>query len=335
MKVIDAGKQHATLHLIGAPSMLSAVSARGGRWEQGGSRLTPVLAYRAAVERGLASNAPILLVGPAGADAHARACGLDIAQRIAPPVGIPRLGRAALRRVAGGIDRVICWNDELVPMAVGIAEHTELVSTRPDLCTVSHRKLSKVTCLTEHDAARWAERQVTAEVIDLTSTPTTPAERRAEARGRLGVPDDALLFAAIADRPDDADARGMVFMLTVLDATGFDVLAMIPRVAANSIAARRHHRATGQAYQLFQTERPATEWLAAADVVVLPRPGGYGADALLESTCRAFGCQIIHLDARGKPTIGPGSAKECISGQSLLDRLDAIVAHTRGAPAHA
>ncbi|MEM9374327.1 MAG: hypothetical protein AAGA55_11865 [Planctomycetota bacterium] len=317
-------ERQATMHLVGAASMLaSRVSAIGSAHA---GRLTPRIAYERAIRLGLSTNAPLVLVGPGGAEDDARASGIEPRHRIAAPIGSARMARSALRRIAGGIDRIVCWYDELAVMAAGIAEHTELVSTQPYLCSVPHRRLSGVTCLNQHDAARWAERGIIPNVIDLTEAPIQPHRSRPATRERFCISSDALLFVAVADNPLHADARGLIFMLTVLHATGFPVQAVIPRGASNMVAARRHHRATGQPYPLLLTERPASEWLAAADVAVLPVSDRSGGDALLESECRSNGCEIIRMDTRGKPTIGPGSDARSGGGQPLLDRLDKIVA---------
>ncbi len=302
-------------------------------------RLSPLFAYQQAVRRGTIAHAPLTLVGPGGANDHAAACGVPPRHRITAPLGTPRLARAALRRIAGGIERIVCWSDELATLAVGIAEHTELVSTRPELCLLPTRRLSGVTCLNDHDAAVWSQRGIAPEISDRTQ-PAPPAKHdRAALRARLGVDDRTLLFAAIADQPTAADARGMIFMLTVLHATGFPVQAIVPRNAYNAVAARRHHRATGQPYPLLMTERPPAEWLTAADVAVLPPPDRSGADAVLESACRGFGCEIIRLDAHGKPSTRPGwsalADAEPDAERSLLDRLDGMVARQFGAAADA
>jgi len=285
-------------------------------------RLTSAFACAHAIAAGAVPNAPVIVVGQVGAEAHAAACGLTVQARITPPLGQPRLGRPTLARIAGGVDRIICWSDELAPMVVGIGEDVELVSTLPDRCRVSIRRLTKVACYTDHDTAIWTTRGITPHRLDLPACdPQTDGLSRAAARARLGVDDRTLVFAALGDEPARTNARGLTFMLTVLDATRFPVCGIAPQTARNVIAARRHHRATGAPYRLLLTKRTPSDWLAGVDFAILPPRDDSGCDALLQRYAESFGCETVRLSHSGKASMGPsqGTGSE---HESLLDRLD-------------
>jgi hypothetical protein len=329
--VISTNEHHATVHLVGSPSLSDPITPAGRHLAPG--RLTPAIACAQAIHAGLSPNAPVILVGQRESDRHARQMGLSLRHHLTPPLGLARLARPALRRVAGGVDRVICWSDELAPLATGMADNIELMSTRPDLCTVSPRRFSKITCYTDQDTATWTARGLIPERIDISTLQpvisTTASEARKAARDLLAINDETLLFAAISDRPSQADARGLAFLLTVLNATGFPVSAIAPDTARNAIAARRHHRATDRPYRMLLTRRPTGDWLPGADFVVLSHESSRdGSDAILEAYCHSFGCQIIRLDQAGKPTIGArGDAHD-----SLLARLDRAMLNRTSTP---
>ncbi|MFK7884556.1 MAG: hypothetical protein AB8F26_10285 [Phycisphaerales bacterium] len=293
-------------------------------------RLTPAFACAQAIKQGLAPNAPIMVVGPEDAESHAVSCGLSVHRRIASPIGMPRLGRPALRSLVGGVDRIICWSDELIGMATGIAEHAELISTAPHLCTVPARKIANVSCLTDHDASIWADRGIVTELLKINPGVLRQQDQRETARELLGIAPETLVFIAIADQPEHADARGLVFLMTVLDATKFRVQAIIPKHARNAAAARRHHRAIGNQYPLWLSERTPLEWLRVADLAALPASDGSGSDLLLELMCESQGCPVIRLDSGGTARIGPDGTGE----QSLLEELDELVQLKQRARTH-
>ncbi|MEM9373989.1 MAG: hypothetical protein AAGA55_10125 [Planctomycetota bacterium] len=319
--IAEAG-QRSTVHLVRSPSLAPGTSDRG--------RLTPAFACARAIELGLTPNAPVILLGSSGAERHAHSLGLRVHQRISLPLGVPRMGRSAMRRIAGGVDRLICWSDEDAGAAVGITDCVELVSTEPDRLAVPSRRLSGVTCLNARNAALWAERGVTASVIDLAANNHANIARRDAMRGQLGVPEDHLLFAALADRPRATDARGLVFALTVLCAGRFPVQSIVPAAALNLPAARRHHRATGSLHRMLTTERPPADWLGAVDFLVLPERREHGADTLMETMCRSQGCAVLRMTRAGTLTTDTGNS----ASDSLLDLLDAAVAQRREESRH-
>ncbi|MCC5822695.1 MAG: hypothetical protein LAT64_03885 [Phycisphaerales bacterium] len=317
--------QPATLHLVGVPG-----TDRPTIYDHG--RLAPPLLLAAALRHGLTPRGPVVIVGPAGATAAAESCGLTPDERIAPPIGEPWLARPSLRRHARRLDRLVCWSDELAPLARRMAPEVHLISTRPGRCLLGPRQFARVLTVAEHDAIAWRIRGGSPEVapdwIDALREPTD-APRAPSVRAATGIGHSPLLIAALTDHPGMTDARGLAFLLSVLHTTGYPVCGLVPSISANAHAARRHIRGLVSRYPLLVTERPIIDHLHEIDVVTMPEEDKTGASMILEAVATARGCRVIRLSHRGKAGLKstPGEVAP------ILETLDAIMAD-RPDPAH-
>lgn len=309
---------HPVVHLVGLPG-----TARPTPFDRG--RLSPALLLAHAVRHGHAPDGPVIVAGPMGADDTARACGVEPSLHIALPVGEPRLARPGLRNRLGACERLICWSDELAPLARRMAEEVHLISTDPEQCPLVPRHFARITTFAERDARLWRARggapvranhwltELAAEQTDRGST--------SGVRAHAGIPEGTLLIASLADRPCSTDARGLAFFLSVLQTTGYPVCGLIPSVATNAHAALRHARGLGNRYPVLLTERPMVDLLGDIDLVVMPEEDQSGSSLTLEAVARARGCRVIRLNHRGKAGLKstPGSVAP------ILETLDEIL----------
>lgn len=325
----DHADQHGTVHLVGTPG-----AAASGRRVFG--RVSPALLCARSIAAGTTPNAPVIVVGTDRAADHARACGLTVTATVTPPLGNPRMARGAFRRIAGVAERIVCWSDELAPLAVHNAGEIELMSTRPDLCTRPHRRFTRIACYRDRDHALWSQRGASPVQIELPSIPAADAEAKALARERLGIDRPTIVLGALCDDVASANARGTAFLGTVLQETGYDITVVLPESADNLPSARRHHRARGRRFRMILTDRSPVEWLPALDFVATPHCTGTGADVCAAQLAMAAGAEIVRLGTGGKATLA--SAKH--DAGTLLARLDAVAAAshervTAREPAHA
>lgn len=314
-----------TLHVVALPATAAPTLRDPGR-------LAPALLLASALERGLCHPGPVVAVGP-GQDTLPAP--LTLTARICPPVGEPRLGRSALARLARPCERIVCWSDELAPMARGLADEVHLVSTDPDACPSRPRHLSRITTLTERDSQRWRERGASPEPADWLARPEPPDPVRPALR-TLPVDPGTLVVAALADRPRRTDARGLAFLLSVLHVTGYPVCGLAPSVAESAAAARRHLRGLGDPFRLLLTERPLTTLLDQIDVAVMPEESDCAASLALQAAAEAQGCRVVRLSRRGRAGLKstPGAVAP------VLEAFDAALAARAAArrptePAHA
>lgn len=272
----------------------------------------------------------VVVLGGRGARESALSHGLAPHTVLAPPFGRPDLARFALRRLAVGARRIVCWSDELARSAARLSRRVELVSTSPGACNAPARRLARVVCLTEHDAEQWRDRGASPEVeSSLMPNPRSwPSADRQEVRALLGLDASVLLFAPLADAPHHADARGLAFLLTLLHTAGYPVCGIVPSAAASIVAARRHRRGVGSAYRLLVTDRLLTDILPAVDIAVQPGTPRTGSEVLLDALARMAGAEVVRLSHRGRAGLSstPGAAAP------ILDRLDTMLA-ARGVPA--
>lgn len=314
-----ASDHFGTVHVVAAPTTRAFVPHDVGR-------LAPPLLLAEAIRRGLVPAGRVVVVGPTGAAETARACGLTPGCLLTLPIGRPALGRRAFRRIAGGVQRVMCWSDELAPMVGRIADETHLISTDPARCTAPSRRFTRISVLNEADARAWRERGGSP-VIEPDWIGGLPANDR-DARPDLGVEPSVLTLAALDDRPSQTDARGLAFLLSVLHTTGYPVCGVVPSVSFNASAARRHLRGLTSRYRLLLTERPLIALLGSIDIVVTTDEVSTGASEILESTARARGARVIRLSHKGRAGLKstPGAVAP------ILETLDAILAERRNSP---
>lgn len=308
-----------TVHVVAAPTTLAAVPHDIGR-------LAPPLLLAEAIRHGRVPAGRVVVIGPTGATETARACGLTPGGRLTLPVGRPALGRQAFRRIAGGVQRVMCWSDELAPMVGRIADETHLISTDPARCTAPARRFTRISVLNEADARIWRERGATP-VIEPDWLGDPPADGEIT-RPDLGVEPSVLTLAALDDRPSQTDARGLAFLLSVLHTTGYAVCGVVPSMSFNASAARRHLRGLTSRYRLLLTELPLVSLLGSIDIVVTSDEVSTGASEILESAARSRGARVIRLSHKGRAGLKstPGAVAP------ILETLDAILAERRNSP---
>jgi hypothetical protein len=316
-----------TLHIVAAPA-----TGRPHANDQG--RLSPLLLLAHALREGRRPPGPVLLVGPEGCGRTAAGCGLHHDATITLPLGQPRLGRPALLARTRRLQRLVCWSDELAPLVHRAADEVHLVSTDPDRCPGLARHFARITTLTEHDAALWRQRgaapvRANAWVEAIRRTPVDPGPGVDRLRDRLGP--EEILITALEDRPSRTDARGLAFLLSVLSTNGYPICGLVPSIAGNVHAARRHIAGLIRGYRLLVTEEPLPALLGAVDMVVMPEEPQTGASVILQAAAEARGCRVIRLSHRGKAGLKstPGTAAP------VLENLDAILAERRLAAAEA
>lgn len=321
-----------TVHIVASPTTRTLVPADPGR-------VAPLVLLAHALRAGLCNPGPVIVVGASGAEETASSLGLTPAARVCLPLGVPRLGRRALARLLRGVERVICWSDELTPLVRGMADEVRLVSTDPDACPATPRQLAQITTLTEHDAQRWRLRGGTPETHDdwIEQIREHPSDTPPSGlRAAHSISDSTLVVTTFADRPAATDARSLAFLLSVLHTTGYAVCGVVPSVAHNTHAARRHIRGLVSRYPLLVTERPIHTLLDGIDVVILPKEDDSAASLILEAFAGANGCRVIRLSPKGRAGLKstPGAVAP------ILETLDALLAARAGTqpvhePAHA
>lgn len=320
-----------TIHIVAAPATARPVPHDPGR-------LAPLLLIAHALNEGRCPPGPVLLVGPEGCGRTAAGCGLRHDDTLTLPLGQPRLGRPALLARTRGLQRLICWSDELAPLVRRAADEVHLVSTDPDRCPGLARHFARITTLTEHDAALWRQRgaapvRANAWVEAIRNTSVEPTAGVAGLHDRLGPRD--ILVTALDDRPSRTDARGLVFLLSVLSTNGYPICGLVPSIAGNVHAARRHIAGLVRGYRLLVTEEPLPALLGGVAMAVMPEEPETGASVVLQAAAEARGCRVIRLNPRSKAGLksAPGAAAP------ILETLDAILGERRaaetGEPVHA
>lgn len=309
--MIASENQSGTIHLIGVPG--PAKSAAPSH-----AMLSSAVLCAAAIKNGTTPDASVIVVGGDHACEYAESCGLRVTATIAPPLGRPSMARRMLQRVAGGVDRIICWSDELSKLAIGNADCVELMSTNPDQSKVTPRRFARIICFTDHDFASWSSRGGTPERQQLPVLHKAPESLRGATRNKLGIREPTVVLSAIANVPTESDARGATLLATVLQETGYDITVLVPSFANNIVPARRHHSARGSLYRMIITERSPIEWIAAADFVIVPIGNATGSDACLQSLIDSVGAESLRLGGRGKATLGHAKHED----GSFIDRLD-------------
>jgi hypothetical protein len=314
-----------TLHIVAAPATARPVPHDPGR-------LAPLLLLAHALHEGRCPAGAVLLVGPEGCERTAAGCGLRHDGTITLPLGQPRLGRPALLARTRGLQRLICWSDELAPLVRRAADEIHLVSTDPDRCPGLARHFARITTLTEHDAALWRQRgaapvRANAWVDAIRNTPVDPNRALDGLRERLDPGD--ILITALEDHPSRTDARGLAFLLSVLSTNGYPVCGLVPSIAGNAHAARRHIAGLVSGYRLLVTEEPLPALLGGIAMAVMPEEPQTGASVILEAAAEARGCRVIRLSHRGRAGLksAPGAAAP------ILQTLDAVLAERRAAAA--
>jgi len=311
----------ATLHLVAPPSW----SPRDHRPSSG--RLVPsLLAAHALRDRApTGSGAPattLVTIGDTDARAGARLAWLEPDLHAAPVLGRLRPLVRRLARLAAGRERVVCWSDELLPLAARLGIPCTLVSTAPheippgaprpervlvaDACDLDHWETPAARL--ERDLARGIEHGSTAR------------EGRAALRGAMEIPDDALLLGALEDNPSRVDARQFAFMLGLLSVTGYKVMGLVPRASARMTQALRHHEGLGRPFRFLIAEDPVTALLPALDACIVNPGHVSGSSVLMSQLIESAGVRVIDLSVTGRR----GFSRSQRVASKILDQIDSI-----------
>lgn len=91
---------------------------------------------------------------------------------------------------------------------------------------------------------------------------------RRSARAALGIPDDAMTVAMLADPPDAADALRFVFLVGLIHCAGIRVVALARAGQRGERRAARFVAGHSRRWSLVVSDRPMTDILHAADIAV-------------------------------------------------------------------
>jgi len=307
--------QSDVLHLVAPPSSLLGFPSPG--------RTIPTLLCARAIETGLTPPGRVILIGDSSCETQARKLGLSWHTRLAPPLAKPILLRRQIKHLSQGAKRVICWNDELASLLSGIAAERDLISSSPINAPEQISKRITIRVFEQRDCDFWISRGHSVSV-DSILPPTLDqiAETLAPiTRESIGINQDALCVAMLADRPSDIDAREVGFLLGLLNAAGYTLSGIIPNTANHLAAARRHHRGLGCKFQLLVSNDPITTLLPICDALIHPCFDGTGSSMLIERMGDNADVPVLRLKHAGREGLSraPGVAGP------IIEQLDEII----------
>ncbi len=145
-------------------------------------------------------------------------------------------------------------------------------------------------------------------------------ERRAVARASLGIGDDELTIALLADPVARGDARLFSWLIGVVHVAGRHALGVMPAGASQSRRAARYLRLHGRSWDVLRTEGSSLAMLHAADVGVwgCEHPSSPGAGGWL--LARALGCNGVPVVATDQLGAGELLASEawCVVREATM-----------------
>lgn len=275
----------------------------------------------------------IVIVGDASTRTTATQFDIPFTHHIAPLLSNQRYAsRQLISRVSAlptPPTRIICWSDELLPLASAAASRfglpLELVSTNPSVLNKVTANIDSIKAFDESDHDFWTNHRHTsstdhclAQRID--STPPSAASRNA-AKANLNIDDSTLVLAAVADAPNQVDAREFAFLLGLLSVSGYQILGLIPKSAKNLEQALRHHRGLDQPFRLLTTTDPLPALLPLIDAYIHPTDTTNGSTKLLDRYMTKAQVPILNLRHSGKAGF---SRAQGTAGQ-LLDEVDQVI----------
>lgn len=206
----------------------------------------------------------VVVLGSASSEARAAHLRINSTDRVAAPLGSPRLAGPGLSAWLSGRrrpDAVVAWNAALVAPAERLM---------PPGVPVIRGEL-----IAEAAAPVWK----------------SPADKgpslRCDLLHELGLPanEAALVIGLLADRPREADLRAFAFTMGLLAVAHLRVIGLAPAHAAHAVRAARLRRTIGLNWPLVITERPVLSLLGALDAAVLGSadPGSTGVRVLVAS----------------------------------------------------
>jgi len=269
----------------------------------------------------------VVTVGGSSALHEARRLGIHPTAHAALVLGRPRSLVRRLSRRADGCARVVCWADELVDVATRLGPPCTLVSTAPNRRPPRSERPERVLVVEPSDIDRWDAPAAThdRELADLLTAPAPNAGVRAAARDALGIDDDTLCLAALEDNPSHVDARQFTFMLGLLNVSGHDIVGIVPRAAARTTQARRHHEGLKRPFRLLIAEDPLPAIAPAIDACIINPEHAWGSSALLTRWLEATGTRVIDLSIDGRR----GFSRSQRVAARILERINAVAEEAR------
>ena len=312
------------IHLVAAPSDRTDAFSLG--------RTIPTLLCAQALEQGLTPPGRVILIGDSTCEQQATLLGLRWHERLAPPLGNPKLIIRQIRRLTANASRVICWNDELASVLKGIPAELDLISTSPTHTPAYVSKRVNIRAFEHTDCDHWQERKNTVSIDTILSPilDNIALTARSITRASIGIENNAMCIGVLADRPSDVDARELAFLLGLLNASGYSLTGIVPNTATHLAAARRHHRGLGSKFQLLVTSDPITSLLPIFDALIHPCFDGSGSSMLIERMCENADVPVLRLKHSGRAGLSraPGVAGP------IIEQLDEMLEH-KTEPTHA
>jgi len=316
-----------TLHLVAPPSIQPNLTHLG--------RTIPTLLLAGALRDSLTPPQPhsrVIIVGDSTTKSTASALGLDFTDHFAPllsnPKSLKRTILSRFRSTATTPSRIICWSDELTPLASSLASHfdipAELISTNPSSISKPHHSFDSIRVFEPQDHDWWLDHRHTCRTDQLLSAVIDPAEisfeHRAAARTNLNIDPDTIVLAAVADNPAHVDAREFAFLLGLLAVSGYQVLGIVPNTAKNLDQALRHHRGLDQPFRLMTTTDQLPDLLPLLDACIHPTDEISGSTQLINRYIERADIPILSLRHSGKA----GFTRAQGTANHLLDQMDQI-----------
>ncbi len=316
-----------TIHLVAPPSSRSGTHKHLGR-------SVPCLLLSGSQSNSHAqSTDQIISIGDSSAFESALGYGLAPSAHFTPLLSRPSTIKGKLldhlHSTSPAPSRIVCWSDELISLASSVASRfdcpAELISTKPSLITKPPHNIDTIRVFEPQDHDRWIKLrrtcqtdQTLAAVIDHDQP---SAEDRIAARSSLGIDSRTIVIGAIADAPDQVDAREFAFLLGLLAVSGYSLLGIIPKAANQLNQALRHHRGLGQPFRILTTTDPLPQLLPLLDAYIHPTDEISGSTLLINRLLQGAGIPLLNLRHSGKA----GFSRAQGSAGQLLDDMDQIV----------
>lgn len=324
---INHNEQTMIIHLVAPPSTRPDTRAHFGR-------AIPTLLLANSLAQIPQPNAQIFIIGDSSTNQSAAQLGLKNTTHLTPILASPNsLKRQLITRLNRISDiaptRIICWSDELIALAAHAASHfdipCELVSTKPSVVTSPPHNIDLIRVTLPEDHDTWSTLRRTCQSDQTLSTLITQSkpssQTRATSRTAHAIEDDTIVIAAIADAPNEVDAREFAFLLGLLSVSGYKTLGLIPNTAANLNQALRHHRGLSRPFRILTTTDPITTNLPLLDAYIHPNDTPSGSSHLLDQLLKSAGVPILNLRHSGKA----GFSRAQGTAGRLLDEMDQIV----------
>ncbi len=321
----------AVVHLVAPPS-----TRRDARSHYG--RTIPCLLLAGALQQCLTPNSPqsrTVIIGDSTAATSASALGLEFADLFTPVLQSPRWLKSQLLHHLKSLPtpptKIICWSDELAWLSCAVGSSmdipTELISTKPSVIKNPPQNIDSIYAFDSHDHDWWLDHRHVCKSdqrIACLIAPSPPTfDQRNQAREALGIDAQTICLAAIADAPNEVDAREFAFLLGLLSVSGYPVLGIVPRTASNLNQALRHHRGLGKPFRFLTTTDPLPDLLPLLDACIHPTDERSGSADFIERYCKSADIPIMRMRHSGKA----GFSRAQGSAGKLLDQMDEIAKH--------